>query len=61
MTLQEEIDSFRARIVQAEVKREAWSMAGNREKYLEAYFDVEGMELILEQRLRQHAACKPAP
>lgn len=61
MTLQEEIDSFRARIVQAEVKREAWRATGNREKYLEAYFDVEGMELILEQRLRQHAAGNPAP
>jgi hypothetical protein len=62
MTLQNEVESFRARIALAEAKREAWRMAGNREKYLEAYFDVEGMELLLERHLRQRRAdAEPAP
>lgn len=51
MTLRQDIDSFKARIAQAEFKRDAWRAAGNREKYLEAYFAVEAMELLLEERL----------
>lgn len=51
MTLRQDIDSFKARIAQVELKRDAWRAAGNREKYLEAYFAVEAMELLLEERL----------
>jgi hypothetical protein len=53
-TLQQDIESFRQRIAQVEAKREAWRAAGNREKYLEAYFEVEAMELLLERHMRQH-------
>jgi hypothetical protein len=59
-TLPQEIDSFKARIVEAESKRDGWRAAGNREKYLEAYFMVEAMELLLDARLRRHAAEQPA-
>jgi hypothetical protein len=55
MTLQEEVTSFQKRIAQAEAKRDAWRAAGDREKYLEAFFEVEGMELLLERYLQQHA------
>jgi hypothetical protein len=54
--LQKEVALFRQRIAQAEAMRDAWTAAGNHEKYLEAYFDVEGMELLLDQHLRQHDA-----
>jgi len=56
MTLQEEVASFQSRIAQVEAKRDAWRAAGSREKYLEACFEVEGMELLLERYLREHAA-----
>ena len=60
MTLQQDIDAFKARIAQAEIKRDAWRAAGDREKYLEAYFTVEAMELLLDEHLRLHAAEQPA-
>jgi hypothetical protein len=60
MSLQQNIDSFKARIAQAEANREAWRAAGNREKYLETYFAVEAMELLLDEQLREHAARSPA-
>ena len=56
MTFREDIDSFKARIAQAESNRDAWQAAGDREKYLEAYFMVEAMELRLDECLRRHAA-----
>jgi hypothetical protein len=52
MTLRQDVDSFKARIADAEVRRDAWRAAGNREKYLEAFFAVEAMELLLDERLR---------
>ena len=56
MTFQQDIDSFKARIAQAESKRDGWRAAGDREKYFEAYFMVEGMELLLDE----HPAGEPA-
>ena len=52
MTLRQDIESFKERIAQAELKRDAWRAAGNREKYLEAFFAVETMELLFDERLR---------
>jgi hypothetical protein len=60
MTFQQEIDAFKLRIAQAEARRDGWRAAGDREKYLEAYFMVEAMELLLDERLRRHAAEQPA-
>ena len=56
MSLQQNVESFKKRITEAKAKREAWRLAGNREKYLEAYFAAEAMELILDAHLREHAA-----
>lgn len=53
MTFEEDIDTLRNRIAKAETAREAWRLAGDREKYLEAYFMVDALELQLDQRLRQ--------
>ena len=62
MSLQQDIHSFKARIASAESNRDAWRAAGDREKYLEAYFTVEAMELMLDERLRSQAAeQQPAP
>jgi hypothetical protein len=53
MTFQEDIAALNKRIAKAESAREAWKLAGDREKYLEAYFMVDALELQREQRLRQ--------
>jgi hypothetical protein len=53
MTFQEDIDALKSRIAKAEFKRETWRAAGEQEKYLEAYFMVEALELQLDSRLRQ--------
>ena len=58
-TFREEVASFRQRLAEAKATRDAWRDAGDRERYLHAYFDVEGMELLLDQRLRQHGAGLP--
>ena len=55
MTFQEEIDALLSRIAKAESERDAWRAAGPEEKYLEAYFMVEALELQLDERLRRHA------
>lgn len=55
MTFQEDVESFKSRIAEAETKRDAWRVAGPEEKYLEAYFMVEALELQLDERLRRHA------
>ena len=56
MTFQDDIDSFKSRIAKAESDRDAWRVAGPEEKYLEAYFMVEALELQLDERLRRRAA-----
>ncbi|WP_280154378.1 hypothetical protein [Piscinibacter sp. XHJ-5] len=56
MTFDEDIDSFKRRIADAEIQRDAWRVAGREERYLEAYFMVEALEQQLDERLRQHAA-----
>jgi hypothetical protein len=53
VTFQEDIDAIKSRIAKAESARETWRAAGEKEKYLEAYFMVEALELQLDQRLRQ--------
>ena len=55
MTFEEDIDSFRRRIAEAEIRRDAWRVAGREEKYLAAYFMVEALEHQLDERLRRHA------
>lgn len=49
MTFQEDIDSLKSRIAKAESDRETWRVAGPEEKYLEAYFLVEALELQLDE------------
>jgi hypothetical protein len=56
MTFQEDIVSFKNRIAKAESDRDAWRVAGSEEKYLEAYFLVEALELQLDDHLRRRAA-----
>ena len=56
MTFQQEIDELRSRIVKAESERDTWRAAGPQEKYFEAYFMVEALELQLGQRMRDGAA-----
>jgi len=56
MTFEEDIDSFKGHIAKAESERDAWRLAGREDKYLEAYFTVEALELQLDERLRRHFA-----
>ena len=53
MTFQEDIAAIKERIAKAESDCETWRAAGEGEKYLEAYFLAEALELQLENRLRQ--------
>jgi hypothetical protein len=64
---QELMAAIQARIVRAEFDRDHWRIAGNQEKYLEAYSLVDALGLELDQvRLRRavqlrKAAQPPAP
>ena len=51
MTIQEEIVAIRNRIAEAETDRDNWRAAGLKEKYVEAFFRVEALELQLDLRL----------
>jgi hypothetical protein len=53
LAFQEDIDAIKGRIARAESARDAWHATGDKERYLEAYFMVEALELQLNQRLRQ--------
>ncbi len=58
MTFQEDIEAIKQRIAKAESERDIWRAAGPEEKYLEAYFAVEALELRLDERLRAEAALR---
>lgn len=53
MTLQEDIATLEGRLAKAEADCDAWKVAGQQEKYLEAYCRVEALQLQLDARLRQ--------
>ena len=53
MTTQDEIDAIKKRIAKTQSQRDAWRAAGLEEKYLEAYFLVEALELQIHEQLRQ--------
>lgn len=52
MSLHEQASGLQLRISRAEAERDAWRAAGLQEKYLEAYFMVEALEVQLD-RLRR--------
>jgi hypothetical protein len=52
MTFKEDIAALRHRIAKAESDRDTWRASGMQEKYLEAYTQVEALELDLD-RMRQ--------
>jgi hypothetical protein len=52
MTFEQDIDAIKQRIAKAEADRETWRMSGLEEKYMEAYFLVEALELQLDEKLR---------
>lgn len=53
MTLQQEIESLRLRIAQAQADCDALRKAGPEEKYLEAYVITKALELQLDEKLCQ--------
>jgi len=60
MTFQQDIDSIRSRLLEAESERNGWRMTGLQEKYIEACSTVEALELQLDERLTQQAGQAPA-
>jgi len=56
MTIQQDIDALRAKISKAESDRDTWRAAGREEKYLEAFFMIEAMQLQLDECSRQRGA-----
>ena len=55
MTSHDDIAAIKDRIAKAEADRDRWRVAGLKEKYVEAYFKVEALELQLDERLRKPA------
>ena len=53
MTTRDEIDAIKKRIARAQSQRDAWQAAGLKDRYLEAYFLVEALELQLHEQLQQ--------
>ena len=56
MTSQEDIFALNERIAKVESDRDTWRAAGQQEKYLEAFFLLEALEVQLDQRLQQKRA-----
>jgi hypothetical protein len=52
VTLHDDIAAIKDRIAKAETDRDTSRVAGLKEKYVEAYFRVEALELQLDERLR---------
>lgn len=52
-TLQQDIETLESRIAKVENERDIWRVSGPEEKYYEAYFLVQTLELQLEQKLEQ--------
>ena len=55
----EATDSLRERIVKAEADRDMWRAAGVEERYMEAYFMVEALELQMDQHMQALAQLTP--
>ena len=53
MTFEDDIEVLKSRIAQAELKRDAWRLAGSEEKYMGACSIVDALELQMEERLLQ--------
>ena len=53
-SLKREVEMLESRLAKAESDRDTWRVAGREEKYLEAYFLVQALELQLEQRRQLH-------
>lgn len=62
MTLHDDVAAIKKRIAKAESERDAWRAAGPEEKYLEAYFAVEALQLQLDARVRAgESTVAPSP
>lgn len=55
MNHREDITAFELRLAKAQTDRDAWRAAGREEKYLEAYFMVEALELQLDACRKRYA------
>lgn len=53
MTPEQQIESLRQRIVQAQADQDALRTIGAEEQYLQAYVITRTLEMQLEERLRQ--------
>jgi hypothetical protein len=58
ITPENDIDVLRQRLARAESDRDAWRAAGQGERYQEAYFLVEALELQIDRR---RSASAPTP
>jgi hypothetical protein len=61
MTVQEDIDSIRSRLLEAESERNGWRMAGLQENYIEACSRVEALEVELDEWLTHGRGSSTAP
>ena len=56
MSFDQEIADILERIAQAEFERDHWRISGRQEKYLEAYFKVDVLEVELDRVRKQRIA-----
>ena len=61
MTLDDETRAIKALIVKAESDSHTWQVAGEAEKYMEAYDRTEALELQLDQKVRQSRLASSLP
>jgi hypothetical protein len=59
IALHDDVAALRCRIAKAEKDRDTWKISESNEKYLEAYFLVEALELQLDERLRKLRPVRP--
>jgi len=48
MSAPDEISQLRQHLARVQVERDAWRAAGNQDKYMEAYFMAQALELQLD-------------
>jgi predicted phosphoribosyltransferase len=61
MTAPEEISELRQHLAKVQGERDAWRAAGNQDRYMEAYFMAQALELQLDILVHQALGSPPQP
>lgn len=61
MSSPDEISQLRQHLAKVRVERDAWRAAGNQDKYMEAYFMTQALELQLDALVHRALEAPPQP